>query len=210
MSTTTTQVYRVYIKATAQAIWDAITKPEWTERYAWGGRVEFDLRPGGAFTGYTSEAMRSMGAISVLAGLHPELEMRISPAWTASMMPGSRLMRVPWLNSAWSNPSSRISRSMARPSVWRWEFQQVEKEYMFAETRPRCIGYGSAASCQSGRWANRAQLTVSGRPLAHRHLLMNCSPETVSCARWATEWEAKAAFAPILALRTLDSHVRFG
>ena len=26
----TTQVYRVYIKATPQAIWDAITKPEWT------------------------------------------------------------------------------------------------------------------------------------------------------------------------------------
>ena len=34
MSTTetnvTTQVYRVYIKATPQAIWDAITRPEWT------------------------------------------------------------------------------------------------------------------------------------------------------------------------------------
>jgi uncharacterized protein YndB with AHSA1/START domain len=29
-STTTTQVYRVYIKATPEAIWDAITKPEWT------------------------------------------------------------------------------------------------------------------------------------------------------------------------------------
>ena len=27
---TTTQVYRVYIKATPEAIWDAITKPEWT------------------------------------------------------------------------------------------------------------------------------------------------------------------------------------
>ena len=30
----TTQVYRIVIKATPQAIWDAITKPEWTERYA--------------------------------------------------------------------------------------------------------------------------------------------------------------------------------
>jgi uncharacterized protein YndB with AHSA1/START domain len=45
---TTTQVYRVYIKATPEAIWDAITKPEWTERYGYGGRVEYDLRPGGA------------------------------------------------------------------------------------------------------------------------------------------------------------------
>ena len=46
----TTQVYRVYIKATPEAIWDAITKPEWTERYGYGGRVEYDLRPGGAYT----------------------------------------------------------------------------------------------------------------------------------------------------------------
>jgi uncharacterized protein YndB with AHSA1/START domain len=58
----TTQVYRVYIKATPQAIWDAITRPEWTERYGYGGRADFDLRPGGAYIGYTSEGMRSAGA----------------------------------------------------------------------------------------------------------------------------------------------------
>jgi uncharacterized protein YndB with AHSA1/START domain len=29
----TTQVYQVFIKATPDQIWDAITKPEWTERY---------------------------------------------------------------------------------------------------------------------------------------------------------------------------------
>ena len=39
----------MYIKATPEAIWDAITKPEWTARYGYGGAVEFDLRPGGAF-----------------------------------------------------------------------------------------------------------------------------------------------------------------
>ena len=33
-TTKTVQVYRVYIKATPQAIWDAITKPEWTENTA--------------------------------------------------------------------------------------------------------------------------------------------------------------------------------
>jgi len=61
-TTETTQVYRVYIKASPQAIWDAITKPEWTERYGYGGRAEYDLRPGGAYRGLTSEAMRSTGA----------------------------------------------------------------------------------------------------------------------------------------------------
>jgi uncharacterized protein YndB with AHSA1/START domain len=58
----TTQVYRVYIRATPEAIWDAITQPEWSARYGYGGYVDFDLRPGGPFVARTSEAMRERGA----------------------------------------------------------------------------------------------------------------------------------------------------
>jgi uncharacterized protein YndB with AHSA1/START domain len=58
----TTQVYRVYIKASPEAIWDAITKPEWTERYGYGGAAQYDLVPGGTFRHLTSEGMRAMGA----------------------------------------------------------------------------------------------------------------------------------------------------
>jgi len=44
MSTTTstaltTQVYQVFIKATPEAIWDAITRPEFTARYFHGARI---------------------------------------------------------------------------------------------------------------------------------------------------------------------------
>ncbi|HMG28678.1 MAG TPA: SRPBCC family protein [Jiangellaceae bacterium] len=65
-TTGTTQVYRVYIKAPAQAIWDAITKPDWTERYGYGGRVEFDLRPGGAFRTIASAEMQEAGMPEVV------------------------------------------------------------------------------------------------------------------------------------------------
>ncbi len=58
----TTQVYRVYIKATSEAIWDAITDPEWTQRYGFGGRVEYDLRPGGAYRVPTTDEMKKAGA----------------------------------------------------------------------------------------------------------------------------------------------------
>ena len=34
----TTQVYNIVIKATPAALWDAITKPEFTERYFYGAR----------------------------------------------------------------------------------------------------------------------------------------------------------------------------
>ncbi|MDQ1615614.1 MAG: hypothetical protein QOJ60_1553 [Actinomycetota bacterium] len=58
----TTQVYRVYIRTTPQAVWDAITRPEWTARYGYGGTVDYDLRPGGSYRGYTSPEMREQGA----------------------------------------------------------------------------------------------------------------------------------------------------
>ena len=53
MSTTTstdltTQVYQVSIKATPEAIWEAITKPEFTEQYFFGARI--DIRDGRRFT----------------------------------------------------------------------------------------------------------------------------------------------------------------
>jgi uncharacterized protein YndB with AHSA1/START domain len=65
-TTDTIQVYRVYIKATPQAIWDAITKPDWTERYGYGGRSEYDLRPGGAFRSIASADMQQAGMPEVV------------------------------------------------------------------------------------------------------------------------------------------------
>ena len=44
ITTQTTQVYQVFILATQEQIWDAITKPEFTERYFHGVRIE--LRDG--------------------------------------------------------------------------------------------------------------------------------------------------------------------
>jgi uncharacterized protein YndB with AHSA1/START domain len=55
----TTQVYRVYIKATAEAIWAAVTRPEWTERYGYTGYVDYDLRPGGAYRVRATEQFKA-------------------------------------------------------------------------------------------------------------------------------------------------------
>jgi uncharacterized protein YndB with AHSA1/START domain len=60
-TSTTTQVYRIFIRTTPQAIWDAITKPEWTQRFGYGLRDEYELHPGGKYRGYANEGMRAMG-----------------------------------------------------------------------------------------------------------------------------------------------------
>ncbi len=64
--TPTTQIYEVYIKATPQAIWDAITTPEWTARFGYQGPVEYELRPGGSFRASPSAAMVAMGMTSAI------------------------------------------------------------------------------------------------------------------------------------------------
>jgi uncharacterized protein YndB with AHSA1/START domain len=58
---TTTQMYEIYIKASPQKVWDAITKPEWTERYGYRGRVNYELRKGGAFLTHATSQMVAMG-----------------------------------------------------------------------------------------------------------------------------------------------------
>lgn len=58
-ATKTTQVYRVYIKATPEAIWQALTDPEWTNRYGYTGYAHYDLRPGGALEVVPNEEFKA-------------------------------------------------------------------------------------------------------------------------------------------------------
>src|SRR4051812_30236456 len=58
----TTQVHRVYIKATPQAVWDAITRPEWTARYGYGSGFENEPRAGAPYRMLTTDDMKKAGA----------------------------------------------------------------------------------------------------------------------------------------------------
>ncbi len=40
MTEQTTQVYSVFIRATPEQVWDAITRPEFTEKFFYGVRIE--------------------------------------------------------------------------------------------------------------------------------------------------------------------------
>ena len=62
----TTQVYRVYIAASPERIWEAITSPEWNGRYGYHLPSEYDLRPGGGYRVTASTEMREMGMPEVI------------------------------------------------------------------------------------------------------------------------------------------------
>jgi len=55
MTQTTVQLYAVFIKASPEAIWDAITKPEFTSKYFYGSNVESSLEVGSPFLGWSPD-----------------------------------------------------------------------------------------------------------------------------------------------------------
>jgi uncharacterized protein YndB with AHSA1/START domain len=63
---TKTQTYRIFIRATPQAIWHAITDPSFTEQWGYGLREQYDLRPGGQYRGMASQFMEQMGMTGVV------------------------------------------------------------------------------------------------------------------------------------------------
>ena len=62
----TTQVFEIYIKASAEAVWDAVTNPEWNAKYGYRGAMTYDLRAGGQFRVHANPQMRSFGLPEVI------------------------------------------------------------------------------------------------------------------------------------------------
>src|SRR2546430_5848847 len=46
--------YRIFIQATAQDVWDALTGPGLTRKYGYRALVKYDLQPGGIYLAYAS------------------------------------------------------------------------------------------------------------------------------------------------------------
>jgi uncharacterized protein YndB with AHSA1/START domain len=92
--TETTQVYRVYIRASAERVWDAITKPEWTERYGYQGVADYDLRVGGRANSRPGAAMRAFEGIpdTIIDGEFLEVDppRRLVQTWRMLMDPTMR------------------------------------------------------------------------------------------------------------------------
>jgi uncharacterized protein YndB with AHSA1/START domain len=58
----TTQVFRIWIKASREKIWAAITDPEWNGRYGYAAPASYDLSQGGSFTTTSNQGMRDYAA----------------------------------------------------------------------------------------------------------------------------------------------------
>ena len=73
-----TQVYQVYIRATPEQIWDAITKPEFTAKYFFGSRVQTNARGGTPIRHFAPDGTTLWGDDKVIEAERPR---RIVHTW---------------------------------------------------------------------------------------------------------------------------------
>ncbi|WP_374999646.1 SRPBCC domain-containing protein [Aeromicrobium sp. CTD01-1L150] len=55
------QIHRIFINASPEKVWEAITTPQFSRLYGYTGDVSYDLRPGGHYEHRASEEMVSLG-----------------------------------------------------------------------------------------------------------------------------------------------------
>ena len=61
-----THIHEIYIRASAQAIWDYLTDPEWNGKYGYQAISEYELRPHGRFRAKAKAGMLTHGLPEII------------------------------------------------------------------------------------------------------------------------------------------------
>jgi uncharacterized protein YndB with AHSA1/START domain len=96
MTAQTTQVYSVFIRATPEQVWDAITKPEFTTRYFHGTRIESTFEPGAPYLSLAGDGDQTLVDGEVLESDPPRM---LKHTWRALYDPETAsepFSRVTW------------------------------------------------------------------------------------------------------------------
>jgi len=80
MTAQATQVYSIFIRATAEQVWDAITNPEFTQKYFYGSRIESSFEPGEPYEGFSGDHSEKLVDGEVLEASPPS---KLVTTWRA-------------------------------------------------------------------------------------------------------------------------------
>jgi uncharacterized protein YndB with AHSA1/START domain len=92
----TTQIYQVFIKATPEQIWQAITDPDFTQKYFYGSRVKSTFEAGAEYSGWSADESQKLVDGEVIESDPPN---RLSITWRALYDPETAVephSRVNW------------------------------------------------------------------------------------------------------------------
>jgi len=95
MTAQTTQVYSVFVRATPEQLWDAITKPEFTTKYFYGAVIDSTYEAGTPYTGWSGDRSQQLVEGEVIEADPPR---KLVTAWRAT-----------WAEEVAAEPFSRVS-----------------------------------------------------------------------------------------------------
>ena len=87
------QTHRIFIRATSLEIWDALTRPGWTQQYGYQAPAQYEMRPGGAYRAFASVTMKMRGIDGVIFDgvvLEADPPRRLVQTWHVLFDPGAR------------------------------------------------------------------------------------------------------------------------
>ena len=96
LTQTTVQVYQIFIRATPEEIWEAITKPEFTARYFHGSVVDSTFEPGAPYQSWSPDRSQLWVDGEILESDPPR---RLQHTWRSLYDPemaGEPHSRVTW------------------------------------------------------------------------------------------------------------------
>ena len=150
---------RIFIQATAQEVWDALTQPGWTQKYGFRTLVRYDPLPGGIYLAYASGRRYGQRAGDLIISgevLEAEPPKRLVQTWHPMFDP-----------RAAAEPSTRLT----------WEIHEGQTGLTAVTVRHECPGaphtaaLASAEVAGSGGWSwvlsDLKTLLETGRPLTY-------------------------------------------
>lgn len=109
MTAQATQVYQLFIKATPEQIWEAITKPEFTTKYFHGSYIDSTFEPGAPYNGLSTDRSQHWVDGEVLESNPPR---RLQHTWRSLYDPEAAAephSRVTWEIEAQDGGFSKLT-----------------------------------------------------------------------------------------------------
>jgi uncharacterized protein YndB with AHSA1/START domain len=160
--------YHIFIQATAQDVWDALTRPGWTQQYGYRARVKYDPQPGGIYLAYASGRRNGQRAQDlIISGEVIEAE------------PPKRLVQTwhPMFDArAAAEPATRLS----------WEIHEERTGLAAVTVSHECPGAPQTAALAAGQAAGLGGWSWVLSDL--KTLLETGRPLTVSQPRGEDRW----------------------
>lgn len=107
----TSVIHSIYIKASAQRVWDAINESQFTTQWGYGGPVEIDQRPGGSYRNLTTPEMREFGMGDVAVEgevLEIDPPRLLTLSWRPAWRPEAPATRVTWELTEYPNGQTKV------------------------------------------------------------------------------------------------------